>query len=257
MNQENSKISAVVIAKNEAVRITACLDSLSWCDEIIVVNNSSRDDTANLAKQKGAYVFNDGSHSFAKLRNLGKEKSKYDWLLYLDADEIITPAMRLEIQIILKTGEPINKPSAYYFWRKNYYLGKIWPYQDKIQRLFWKPHLVDWRGDLHETPIIKGQFGILPGYILHNSHRTLAGMVNKTNEWSAVEADLRYKKKHPRVVWWRLLRVMGTGFTDSFIRQGGWKAGTYGFIESIYQGFSLFITYAKLWELQNNAKNIS
>jgi hypothetical protein len=75
-------------------------------------------------------------------------------------------------------------------------------------------------------------------------------MVTKTNEWSLEEAKLRFDAGHPPVVGWRLIRVMITGFWRSFISQGGWKAGTVGWIESIYQGFSMFITYAKLWELQ-------
>jgi len=75
-------------------------------------------------------------------------------------------------------------------------------------------------------------------------------MVAKTNEWSVVEARLRLDAHHPPVVWWRLVRVMITGFWESFVRNGGWRAGTVGFIESIYQGYSMFITYAKLWEMQ-------
>ncbi|MCX6791872.1 MAG: hypothetical protein NT149_02440, partial [Candidatus Gottesmanbacteria bacterium] len=70
------------------------------------------------------------------------------------------------------------------------------------------------------------------------------------NEWSRLEANLRLDAHHPPVVWWRLLRVMTTGFSSSFFAQGGWRAGTMGWIESIYQGFSMFITYAKLWEVQ-------
>jgi hypothetical protein len=75
-------------------------------------------------------------------------------------------------------------------------------------------------------------------------------MLNKTIEWSKIEAQLRLNAHHPKVVWWRLIRVMLTGFWDSYIKQGGWKAGTAGFIESIYQAYSMFVTYATLWEMQ-------
>jgi hypothetical protein len=75
-------------------------------------------------------------------------------------------------------------------------------------------------------------------------------MVAKTNEWSEYEARLRLNAKHPRLVAWRFIRVMMTAFTDSFIKSKGYRNGTYGFIEAIYQAFSMFITYAKLWELQ-------
>ena len=79
----------------------------------------------------------------------------------------------------------------------------------------------------------------------------LEEMLDKTNDWSDIEAQLRLDTHHPPVVWWRLLRVMFTGFTRSYIDQRGWRAGTVGWIESIYQAFSMFITYARLWEMQN------
>ncbi len=79
-------------------------------------------------------------------------------------------------------------------------------------------------------------------------------MVNKTNTWSDTEAKLRLEAKHPQITWWRFPRVMTTAFVDSFFRQKGYKAGTAGIIESIYQSFSMFITYAKLWEMQEEKK---
>ena len=79
-------------------------------------------------------------------------------------------------------------------------------------------------------------------------------MLSKTNEWSHVEAKLRYESNHPYIVPWRLLRVMLTAFMRSYIYEKGWKAGTVGVIESIYQAYSMFITYAKLWEIQQKSK---
>ena len=79
-------------------------------------------------------------------------------------------------------------------------------------------------------------------------------MLNKTIEWSSAEAMLRYNAGHPQMTWWRFPRVMLTAFFDSYIKQQGFRAGAIGLIESIYQSFSIFITYAKLWELQRNAK---
>jgi len=91
-------------------------------------------------------------------------------------------------------------------------------------------------------------------YIEHYTHTDLSVMIAKTNEWSEVEANLLFQSGHPAMVGWRFMRVMGTKFYDSFIRQGGWKAGTVGLVESIYQAFSYFIVYAKLWEKQRSDK---
>jgi hypothetical protein len=79
-------------------------------------------------------------------------------------------------------------------------------------------------------------------------------MVEKTNKWSVIEARLRFDAGHPPVVWWRFPRVMLQAFSNSYITQGGWKAGAVGLMESMFQAFSIFITYAKLWELQQDKK---
>jgi hypothetical protein len=76
-------------------------------------------------------------------------------------------------------------------------------------------------------------------------------MIAKTNEWSEIEAQLRFNNDHPIISWWRIFRVMLTAFWQSYVKQSGWKAGTVGLIESIYQAFSMFVTYSKLWEMQN------
>ena len=75
-------------------------------------------------------------------------------------------------------------------------------------------------------------------------------MLNKTIEWSKIEAELRFKSDHPKMTWWRFPRVMIKAFINSYITQGGWKAGATGIVEGTYQAFSIFITYARLCELQ-------
>ena len=239
------KLSVVVITRNEEARIAQCLSSLAWADEIVVIDNGSTDSTREIAKKKGAVVVSLGDvHDFAKLRNIGKEKARGEWLLYIDADEVVTPELAKEIQ---KVTHP---PVLYTIHRKNFYLGQPWPFEEKIFRLFHTSALKEWHGVLHESPRVEGEAGELRAPLLHYTHRTLEEMVAKTNEWSVAEAKLRFDAGHPPVVWWRFLRVMLTAFFDSFISQGGWRAGVVGWIESIYQAFSLFITYAKLWELQ-------
>ena len=239
------KLSAIVIARNEEARIKKCLSSLAWADEIIVVDNGSTDTTREIAKDNGATVISARDiHDFSRLRTIGKEKAHGEWLLYVDADEVVTPELAKEIQ---KVTRP---PVSYAIHRKNNYLGQPWPFEEKILRLFHTSALKEWYGELHESPRVEGEIGELSASLLHYTHRTLEEMVAKTNEWSQAEAKFRFDAGHPPVVWWRFIRVMLTAFINSFVKQGGWKAGTVGWIESIYQAFSMFITYAKLWELQ-------
>lgn len=252
-------ISAVVIAKNEEDMIADCLDSLSFCEEVIVVDGGSEDRTSDIAKRMGANVFVYKSDDFSELRNFGLEKAKGDWVLYVDTDERVSDGLKDEIKHLTKDSDRVGKLNAYSLKRKNFYLGSSkkneWPYIEKLERLFRKENLKGWKGRLHESPIINGKIGELDGYLLHYTHRDLTLMLNKTIEWSKIEAELRFKSGHPQMVWWRFLRVMITSFFDWYVRQRGYKAGTVGLIESMYQMFSMFVTYARLWEIQNKFKS--
>lgn len=251
------KISAIILSRNEAPRIGTCLEALSWTDEQILVDNGSTDDTIKIAKKLRVRVVNCSKKSFAERRNVGLREAKGDWVFYVDADETVTENLSTEIKknVSQPTTHNVQPPlAAFIVRRKNFYLGHHWPYQEKILRLFRKTALKEWHGELHESPRVDGEIGELSSPLLHNTHRTLEEMVAKTNEWSDTEAVLRLRSGHPPVVWWRFLRVMLTAFFDSFIKQGGWRTGTVGWIESIYQAFSIFITYVKLWELQQKKK---
>ena len=246
------KLTGIVIAKNEEEMIEDCLESLQFCDEIVVVDNESEDKTSEIAKKYGARVIKVKSDDFSKLRSEGLKNLSSDWVLYLDADERVTPELGKEIkQIIINPGEF----KAFRIKRKNYYFGnKEWPKIEKLERLFRKKNLKGWYGKIHESPQVEGEIGELQNYILHYTHRDLGQMLDKTNEWSEVEAELRFKSDHPKMSWWRFPRVMISAFFDSYYKQKGYKAGIAGLIESIYQSFSIFITYAKLWEKQLNEK---
>lgn len=248
-----NKISGIVITKDAENIIADCLDSLSFCDEIIIVDNMSTDKTKDIAKKMGAKVFDYSSDDFSDLRSFGLRKATGDWVLYVDSDERVTPELISNIKS--QTSNAKNKMDAFRIKRKNFYLGNHeWPYIERLERLFKKDKLEGWYGRLHESPKVSGAVGELEGYLLHHTHRDLMSMVKKTIEWSKVEAELRYKSGHPKMTWWRFPRVMLTAFLNSYIRQKGWKKGTVGLIESLYQTFSIFITYVRLWEIQNELK---
>ncbi len=239
-------ISAVIIAKNEEARIGNCLKHLTWVDEIILVDNGSADKTRDIAAKYGASVIGAVQKDFAAVRELGLSHATGAWVLYVDADETITGPLAAEIKKTIRRP----KANAYFIKRDTYFLGHHWPYKDMVERLFLKKALKGWHGRLHETPVYEGVSGMLAHAMIHRTHRSLEEMLAKTNDWSVVEAELRLNAHHPHVSWWRLLRVMGTGFFRSYIDQRGLRAGTVGWIESMYQAFSMFVTYAKLWEMQ-------
>ena len=119
-----------------------------------------------------------------------------------------------------------------------------------ISDFFRRDGIRGWEGELHETAKVKGDIADFVSPMLHFTHRDFSSMVEKTNSWSEKEAELRMIAHHPKITWWRFPRVMLAAFYHSYITEKGWKVGTAGLLESMFQAFSIFITYAKLWELQ-------
>ncbi len=243
-----NRLTAVVITKNEVEVIQDCLKSLDFVDEILVIDSYSEDQTVKIAQKLGATVIKHHFDDFSQIRNFAIKQIKTKWLLFVDADERVSQQLKKEIKQALKQKN--EKIGAFSFLRKNYYLGREWPHKELVTKLFLKDKLKGYYGELHETPVFEGEVKRLKGELIHFTHRSLEQMMAKTIIWSEVEARLRLKTNHPPVTWWRLIRVFFTGFLKSFIKEKGFLAGSFGLIESIYQGFSLFITYARLWEMQ-------
>ncbi|MBU2632433.1 glycosyltransferase family 2 protein [Patescibacteria group bacterium] len=240
-------LTGIVIVKNGEDLIVDCLKSLSFCDEILVIDNDSKDKTVKLSEELGARVVESKTTDFSEMRNRGLREAKGKWIIYVDVDERINEELKNEIIKAIKD----DNYSFYIVERKNYYLGNhLWPKTEKMQRLFKKESLKGWFGRIHESPRTEGKSAVLDGYLLHFTHRNLSEMLAKTIEWSKIEAELRYESHHPKMSWWRFPRVMITTFFNYYFIQRGYKLGIAGLIESMYQSFSIFITYARLWEMQ-------
>lgn len=244
------KISAIVLARDEEELLKDALASISWADEIILIDGGATQEMLRFAKEANAKIVKERG-DFSKKRNAGKEAASGKWLFYLDIDERVTPLLREEIKEVITN--PVSLP-AYAIPRKNILLGHEmhwggwWP--DYVLRLIRRDSLIRWEGELHEQPKVRGKVGKLRYPLTHFSHRTLFEMVEKTNEWSAIEAKLLFKSNHPQMTWWRFFSVAFREFWFRGIRKMGFLDGTVGIIEIIYQTFSRMITYAKLWEMQ-------
>lgn len=245
-------LSIIILTHNEEDVIGKCLKSLGDLgNEVIVVDSDSTDATQEIAKKHNAKIVEHTFVDFSAQRNFALEHARGDFVLYIDADEQITPDFIQEVKTAVDEYMPESEVGGWYIRRKTYYFGKNWGFTDSVQRLFLKKNLLRWDGVVHETSKIEGKFGVINAPILHFTHRNLSQMIEKTNKWSNYEAELRFRAHHPEMSFWRFVRVMITGFARSYFKEKGWKNGTRGMVESMYQAFSMFITYAKLWELQS------
>lgn len=241
-------LSTIIITKNEEKNIEECITSVKFSKQIIVVDNDSTDKTVEIAKKHGAEIVSEKFTDFSKQREAGMKIAECDWILYLDADERVTKELGEEIKKVISDQ---SSADVYRIRRKNFYFGKHeWYFYAKIERLFRKDSLKGWFGKIHESPVFTGRVGELTGFIDHFTHSDLASMTEKTIKWSDVEAKIRIDANHPKMTWWRFPRVMISSFFTYYLRQKGYKAGTAGLVESIFQSYSTFITYVKLWEMQ-------
>jgi len=250
-------LSIIILAGNEEQMIIDCLKSCNWVEEIILVAANSIDSTVILAKKtipsiKIIKTTDEYNKNFSKWRNLGFKNANKDWILYIDADERITPKLKQEI--IQKINIKNNLISHYAIPRANHYLGKRvrygGSYPDYVKRLYCKKYFKGYKGILHEEPIIEGSLEHLKSDLLHYTHRDLTSMVNKTLVWTDMEAQALFQNNHPPVVWWRFIRMMLTKIWERLIVQKMWKDGTVGWISVLFETFDTFLIYARLWEIQ-------
>lgn len=251
-------ISAVIIAKDEEKMLPACLASLSWVDEIVLIDTGSTDKTVAIAKKHGARVIPYlAGKSFSDWRNKGLREASGRWIFYIDADERVPKKLAQEMRSLA-----LNQMKGSFDWfvipRSNTIFGRQfrhggwWP--DYVKRFFKRSHLEKWTGLLHEEPVVKGEMGYLKNYLLHEKNETVFEMVEKTNKWSAIEGQLMFDAKHPPMNIPRFMTAMFREFWYRFITKRGFLDGWEGIIMGMYQVFSRFCSYAKLWELQLHSK---
>lgn len=245
-----SKLSVIILAHNVEDEIIPALLTSKFADDLVVVDTDtgSTDNTIAVSKKYGARIVKSPGYNFAKWRNDGADAAKGDWLLYLDSDERIPVKLADEIRQVIESPQH----QAYTISRFEVFLGKHLEHwgDPRVLRLIKKESLKRWQGKVHEQPLIEGTIGKLNQQMVHLSHKNIDEKVISTMKWSRLEAEMMQNAGHPKMVGWRFFRVMFTEFWYRFFKQGLWRDGTEGIIEVIYQMFSKFISYERLWELQ-------
>jgi glycosyltransferase involved in cell wall biosynthesis len=242
-------ISVIILTKNEEERIEACVKSVEWADEVIVVD-SGTDKTQEIAKKLGAKVYFREFDNYVNQKNWAAEKTSGDWLFYVDADERVLSPLKEEILTLIKSTDY----AAFAISRRNIILGKeekygpFWP--DWIIRLVKKENFRGWTGEVHETLNFSGKLGYSKNSLLHLTHRNVEQIVMKSLNWSNIDARLRFNAHHPKMSSWRFLRILVTELFYQGVIKNGFFSGTRATIDALMQTFSLIMTYAKLWEIQ-------
>lgn len=234
------------------------LRSAKFADQIIVYNLTRQDDEfKQLIKSFKAKIIDaELPHVIEELRAKQVGDCQSEWVMVMDFDEVITPALADEITTTINSSDP---KSAYFIPRRNYSLGFPLTHggwgDDRVVRLFKREKFLDWPKEIHALPTFKGQSGTLKNFMEHHKDASLAQMVDKTNRYSQIESQQFYQGRLARVTPLTLFRKMHMEMLRRGVFKRGLLDGRIGLIQSIYQGFSVFISYAKLYELQQQRKD--
>ncbi|MCH7952196.1 glycosyltransferase family 2 protein [Patescibacteria group bacterium] len=192
MTKHTMKLTAVVLTRNEQKNIEECLKTVRFCDEVIVVDDHSSDNTVKIARSLGARVYSRGLHGdFAMQRNFALEKANAEWVLFVDADERVSKKLQAEMIEVLRKSNDIT---GYRMKRQDIFLGKKLLFGEtahvELLRLG-KKDAGAWKRPVHEVWEVEGKIGKLHGKLVHYPHPTIAGFLSEINDYTQIESIYR------------------------------------------------------------------
>ena len=243
-------LSAVIITYNEETNIVACLESVSWADEIVVVDSGSTDRTVELCKKYTDQVFYRPWPGYAVQKNRAFDLASGDWILSLDADERVTPELAVEIKNILE--HPEAEIAGYYLPRRVFYRGK-WLrhggfYPEKRLRLFRRGRGRCGNQAVHESIHVEGKVSALTHPVEHHSYHSVSDYLDRMERYSSLSAE-EYLRQGRRIGPLRMSVYAGFNFFKMFFLQRGFLDGYEGFLMACLYSVYTFVKYAKLMEL--------
>ncbi len=242
-------VSAVVITKDEERNIAACLESLKWSDEIIVVDACSTDRTVDIAKGFTDRVYVRPWPGYGPQKNFGMAQATAEWILIVDADERVSAPLRQEILAVLREG---SRAVGYRLPRRNFYYGR-WiraagQYPDLQLRLVRRG-----KGRYNDLPVhehleVVGPIEDLRGHLDHHTHPSVLSHKNKIDRYSTLAAYARIRAGKLDVSWYHLLLNPLWTFLKVYLLRGGYRDGLPGLLVSGFSAAHVLLKYVKIWE---------
>lgn len=247
-------LSLVVITRNAAGEIAACLDSAPFAADVLVVDSDSGDDTVAIARDKGARVLQRPFDGFGPQKRFAVAQATHDWVLCLDADECLSPELACSIAALFAQGAP--QAAAFALSRRNRFLGR-WlahgeGYPDWNVRLFDRRR-ARWTDDeVHEHVLADGPIERLAGDLMHASAESVDEYIAKQNRYTTLQAQAMHARGE-RAGFARIALSPLVRFLRFYVLKGGFLDGAAGFAHVAIGAFASFLKYVKLRALQRAA----
>ena len=255
LSEIKKMLSCVILTKNEEQNIEDCIKSASWCDELIVIDDYSKDKTVEIAKRLGAKVFRRELNSdFAGQHNYGLDRVKGDWALFIHADERVPAELATEIKSEVQAlfhpgGGTDTTPSGFFLKRVDSLWGQTLKHGEtgntRILRLARKG-AGRWERKIHETWNIKGETRTLNTPLLHYPHQTIEEFLTDVNFYSTIHAE-ENKKEGKRGNLFKVIFFPVFKFVQNWLFKGGFLDGGAGFIAAFVMSFHSFLAWSKLY----------
>lgn len=251
-NKFMSKLSAIVVTHNEEEDIEDCLKSLEWADEIILVDGQSTDKTIEIARRYTDKTYQKENDVCEIQRIFGLDKAVGEWILFLDADERITSALKREIILLL--SKPEETCAGYFIQRENFFYGHRVHYgsPDYHLRLMKKDRVKPLPKKIHQPIGVYGRTAYLKEAFLHYPFKDISDHIKSVNFYTGVEAGYLCEEGSPILRWynfgWYFIIRPFLKFLQSYLFMKGWMDGFRGVTISGIAGYYEFLKYAKYWE---------
>ena len=245
-------ISAFVVCCNEERQIRRCLESVQWCEEIIVIDSGSTDATLRICQEFGARIIHRAWNGYAEQKAFGLSQCTSEWVLNLDADEEVSADLRKEIEERLSTPD-VSSVLGFNLSRVVVYLGTTWDkggwYPEYRLRLM-RRTAARWGGDEpHERAFVDGPVARLRKPLFHYTHTGIEDHLATLNRFSSIAAAGLYKRGARASTLTILARPLGR-FCKFYLLRHGYREGQFGLIVALLEAGYVFLKYAKLWELR-------
>lgn len=244
------KITAIIPTLNEQERIKNSLKSAEFADEIIVIDSYSSDKTVDIVKKTDAILLQREFDNFSSQKNYAIDKASNDWIVWIDADEVLTTELQEEIRQAIENADDLV---GFYIYRIFYFKGKRMRYtgtqNDKLIRVFNRKYC-KYEGKVHEKIIPQGKVGVLTNKILHYSYISFDRYIVKLNQHSALRAEELFEKGLV-VTPYHILAKPFARFIKHYFVKLGFLDGFYGFVISFALSYGVLVRYIKLWNLKH------
>ncbi len=242
------KLSVIIITCNEAHNIQRCLESVRFADEIIVIDSGSVDDTVTICQQYTSQVFSTDWPGYGPQKNRALAKATGDWVLSLDADEVLSDALQRDIKQHIQNTHyhAFTLPFTTIWWGKTIQHGDVGT--DHKCRLFRREHGKFSDDQVHERLIINGAIGALQQPLFHYSYHSLEDLLTRINHYSTDAATMKYQRgKRCRLSV--AIFKSAWAFVRSYFLRRGFLDGAIGLMVAISSAESTYYRYAKLYLL--------